>query len=280
MQQQVEILMATYNGGRYIDQQLQSLFEQSYSNWILTVRDDGSTDETVPILEKYMAAHPDKIKLLPTAGKNLRSTLNFGKLLEASTLDYVMLCDQDDYWFSDKIEITLQEMLKREAVFGKDHPLIVYTDLSVADESLHVIHQSYWKLRKQSPAITQRLYKTIAHSTITGCTMMINRSGIKVSLPILFDNFQHDHWVAMHVAHFGHIFAIDRPTLLYRQHSDQSVGAQTLSPKYIALRLSYFPLLFRDWMMLKRTKRIPVPLMRVFLFKLYYNLQRMIKEDK
>lgn len=274
MQQQVEILMATYNGAKYIEQQLQSLFEQTYSHWILTIRDDGSTDDTISIIEKYVLKYPGKIKLLPPGQKNLRSTLNFGKLLEASTCDYVMLCDQDDFWFPEKIEITLSEMMKREKQLGNDHPLIVYTDLSVADEDLHLIHESYWKLRKQSPVVTQKLHKTIAHSTITGCTMMINRAGIKASIPILFDNFQHDHWMAMHVAHFGHIFAIDRPTLLYRQHASQSVGAQTFSVKYVINRLSYFPLLIRDWIMLKRTKRIPVPIIKVLLFKVYYNFTR------
>ncbi len=277
MQPQVEILMATYNGGKYIEQQLNSLFNQTYANWILTVRDDGSTDNTLAIIKKYVEEYPKKIKLLPAGEKNLRSTLNFGKLLEASTLDHVMLCDQDDYWFPNKIEITLNEMLKREKQFGKDCPLIIYTDLSVADESLNLLHKSFWKLRKQSPAITEKLYKTIAHSTITGCTTMINRAGINISMPILMDSFQHDHWMAMHVVHYGHIFAIDKPTLLYRQHSLQSVGAQTFSIKYLSSRLSYFPLLMRDWVLLKRTKRIPVPLARVFLFKLYYNVVRMFR---
>lgn len=275
MQQQVEILMATYNGEKYIEQQLESLFNQTYTHWILTIRDDGSTDNTVLLVEKYIQKYPGKIKLLPAGKKNLRSTLNFGKLLEASTLDHVMLCDQDDYWFPNKIELTLHEMLKREKQYGKECPLIIYTDLSVADESLNLLHNSYWKLRKQSPEITEKLYKTIAHSTITGCTMMINRAGIKLSTPILMDNFQHDHWMAMHVVHFGHIVAVNQPTLLYRQHSLQSVGAQTFSFSYLLSRLSYFPRLIRDWILLKKTKRIPVPLVKVFLFKVYYNVVRM-----
>ena len=272
----VEILLATYNGARFLGQQIASIQNQTYTNWSIISSDDGSTDETTSIIKSYQAAMPGKIKILE-GGKQLGSTMNFSYLLEKSTADYVMLCDQDDVWVADKIALQMQEMLKLEAAHGKDFPLLVCSDLAIVDEQLQVLYPSFFKHRKQSTDILNDSYKLIAHSTITGCTMLLNRAAIRVAVPIRINNFQQDHWIGMHVAYYGKISCIEQPLVLYRQHSSNVVGARKISLQYLLSRLGYFPNLIKDWLRLKQKASIPVPVAKVFLFKIWYNASRLLK---
>lgn len=270
--------MATYNGAAYLEEQLQSLFSQTYTNWVLLASDDGSTDETIQILQQYQKSYPDKIKLLQPAEKKLGSTFNFSRLLQSSTADYIMLCDQDDFWVTGKIELQMQQMLKMETQHGKDFPLLVCSDLAIVDEQLQTLQPSFFRYRKQATSILNDSYKLIAHSTITGCTMLLNRAAVKIAVPIKIKNFQQDHWISMHVAHYGKISCIDQPLVLYRQHSNNVVGASKINFNYLLSRLGYFPNLIKDWFLLKRTAAIPVPVAKVFFFKIWYNTYRLFKQ--
>mgnify|MGYP003832652177 CR=1 FL=1 len=267
--------MATYNGAKYLEEQLQSLFSQTYTNWVLLASDDGSTDETIQILQQYQKSYPGKIKLLQPAEKKLGSTFNFSRLLQSTTADYIMLCDQDDVWMVDKIELQMQEMLKMETEHGKDFPLLVCSDLAIVDEQLQTLQPSFFRYRKQTTNILNDSYKLIAHSTITGCTMLLNKAAIKIAVPIKIKNFQHDHWISMHVAHYGKISCIDQPLVLYRQHNSNVVGASRINFNYLLSRLGYFPNLIKDWLLLKKKATIPVPVAKVFFFKIWYNMQRL-----
>ena len=101
----VDILMATYNGGKYLRNQLLSLQQQTHKDWILWVRDDGSTDDTMVILLEF-AESDDRIKIVgKTRGERLGPGGNFLGLTKYSTADYVIFCDQDDIWFEKKLEI-------------------------------------------------------------------------------------------------------------------------------------------------------------------------------
>src|SRR5205085_8699781 len=107
MNELITILLATYNGEKYIDEQLQSLLNQTYTNWHLIIRDDNSTDGTPAILASYQQQYPEKITIMPNKGANLGSVLNFNALLTfAHNAHYIMFCDQDDQWLPDKIEVT------------------------------------------------------------------------------------------------------------------------------------------------------------------------------
>jgi glycosyltransferase involved in cell wall biosynthesis len=275
MQCKVEILLATYNGEKYLEQQIESLFNQTYTNWCALIRDDGSTDGTLQIIHQYVQRFPDKFRLLISETKNIGATFNFSKLLEASTEEYVMLCDQDDVWLNNKIELSLAELKKMEQQYSKEKPLLVFTDLMVVNDELKPLHPSFWKTRKTNPAITKTWYKAIAHSAVTGCTILMNRAAVETSLPVTINNFQHDHWIGIHVAYFGFIHYLNIPTVYYRQHSGNSVGAQKLSAKYFLSRVNYFPLLIRDWILLKKKSAVKVPLEKVFLYKVYYNILRL-----
>ena len=99
----VDILMATYNGGKYIAEQIDSILNQNYNDWKLYIRDDGSKDNTVNIVKEYIEKYPDKIILIEDGRRNLGPKLNFGELLKISKSEYCMFCDHDDVWMEDKV---------------------------------------------------------------------------------------------------------------------------------------------------------------------------------
>lgn len=220
----IYILLSTYNGSKYLKEQLDSLFSQNYQNFKLIVRDDGSTDATKEILNSY------DIELL-SSSENLGVKKSFETLLkyayENSDAQYFMFCDQDDIWENDKIEKTLLKMKEIENKFI-DEAVLVHTDLQVVDESLKTINTSFWKHEQINPEYNSLNY-LLMQNTVTGCTMMINRKLAELSLPISNNCMMHDWWIALVASNFGKIAYINEPTIKYRQHSSNSVGAKGFS---------------------------------------------------
>lgn len=216
----VEILMATYEGEEYIDEQLQSLLNQTYENWTLLIRDDGSTDKTLEIIQKYEKKKSDRIKLLKDNKGSLGAKDNFLELLKNSKEDYIMFCDQDDIWLPNKIEITLKKMLKVQ-----EGPTLIHTDLKVVDKNLNILSNSFWKLQNLDPARISYNYM-IVQNNITGCTAMLNRELVNLSKGEFPNGIMHDWIIGIIAALKGKIDYIEEPTILYRQHSRNSIGAK------------------------------------------------------
>ncbi|MHB9334492.1 glycosyltransferase, partial [Fusobacterium polymorphum] len=103
MNPKIEILMATYNGEKYVGEQIDSIIHQTYKNWKLLIRDDNSTDKTLEILKEY-EKKDKRIKIIEDKKGNLGFVKNFEELLNNSKEDWVMFSDQDDYWLENKIE--------------------------------------------------------------------------------------------------------------------------------------------------------------------------------
>lgn len=221
----IQILLATYNGEKYLEAQLDSLLCQTYTDWKLIAHDDGSTDQTGEILRAYQRRYPDIIEILEDGLTFGNARDNFTHLLTVSTADYVMFCDQDDIWLPEKIAKTFYKMQELEYLH-EDFPLVVHTDLLVVDESLDCIAPSmldYQGLNKSIDGLLQILVK----NSVTGCTMMANREAIRVSLPILPSAVMHDWWIAANVIkQQGVVGFVDEPLIKYRQHSANSVGAK------------------------------------------------------
>ncbi|MCC8081991.1 MAG: glycosyltransferase family 2 protein [Lachnospiraceae bacterium] len=221
---EIAILMAVFNGEKFLEEQLDSLLAQTHSAWTAYIHDDGSTDGTLSILENYAARYPDRfvrIDGVPTGS----SRDNFFYLFQCVDAPLYMCCDQDDVWLPDKIEQTLRRMQEIDA--APEKPCMVYTDLTVADESLHVIAESmdrYQKLNMADAGISHVLVQNVA----TGCTMMANRSLRDRMLQLREPDsvIMHDWWAALVAAQFGVMCYLDRPTILYRQHSGNDTGAQ------------------------------------------------------
>lgn len=232
----IEILLATYNGEKYIDQQINSIINQTYTNWKILFRDDGSTDNTVRIIEKFIEAYPDKMMLVIDKEKNLGASGNFSRLLESSQSDYTMFCDQDDVWLPDKIKLTLEKMRELESSTPKETPLLVHTDLEIVDQDLITISKSMFEfqnLDKHSNSIN----KMLVQNNITGCTVMINKNLRNISKPIPKDIIMHDWWIALVASVFGEIGFVNGQTIKYRQHGSNDTGAKGYSIKYILERI-------------------------------------------
>lgn len=227
----VDILLATYNGEEYLEKQINSIINQDYSHWTLMIRDDGSSDATIDIISRYMDSYPDKIVLI-TDHNRLGARGSFSKLLALSTSEYVMFCDQDDIWLSHKIRITLEKMLELEQD-DLDRPLLVHSDLIVVGKNEEIIASSFWSYQHLNP-YQNSLNDLLIQNIVTGCTIMINENLKKLAVDIPDDAIMHDWWLAL-IASLGHgVFHIDQPTMMYRQHGSNSIGAQRYG------MLSYF----------------------------------------
>lgn len=217
--------MATFNGEKYIRQQLDSLFDQTMTDFIIHIQDDASTDNTWEILLEYKQKHPEKIRLNRRLINTGSAKYNFLGLMSAIQDKYVMLCDQDDVWFPTKIEKTLAKMNDLERLWGKDSPLLVFTDLQVVDETLTVINKSFREAMDSDFTRTD-FAQVLIQNLITGCTVMYNRS-----LACLLDIspkycVMHDWWLMLVASAFGKIGHIDEQTISYRQHGKNEIGAK------------------------------------------------------
>lgn len=220
---EVEILLATYNGTQYLREQLESIVNQDYEGWVVRACDDASTDDTYNILQEYQEKYPDKFILMRNETGFGSAKKNFMYLIKNSTFDYVMCCDQDDVWLPNKISLTLQAMKEKEQ---GDIPVLIHTDLQVVDADLNVLSESFFEhsnFRKEF-----ELNEILIQNFVTGCTMMMNRPMVKLMSRV--DNcdriLMHD-WVASILAtSVGVVSFVDVPTMLYRQHAINSVGAK------------------------------------------------------
>lgn len=217
----IDILMATYNGEKYIEEQINSILNQSYKDINLIISDDGSKDKTREILTKL--ASKDKRIQVYFQEKNMGVISNFEFLLGKVTTEYFMFADQDDYWKNFKVEKTLKKMIETDSD-------LVYTDLEVVDENLNTTHSSYWELKGLKNKIKkynnfQALY---LNNFITGCTMMVKSSYINKFLPLPKESkyMLHDYWIALIVAQTGKINYVEETTIKYRQHGNNSVGSK------------------------------------------------------
>lgn len=229
----VDILIAIYNGAPFVAEQLDSILAQTYPHIRLLIRDDGSSDDSVQIVESYVKRHPSKVFLLP-GGKRLGVRGNFSQLMGDSTASYIMFADQDDVWTPEKVEKTFYKMKRLESQFSTATPLLVHTDLTVVDQQLRQLSPSFWKYANIRPLNTDSLNRLLVQPAVTGCTVMINRALLKHAWPIPADCVMHDAWLTLVAAVFGKVEALPLSTVLYRQHQANALGAYNfLSWKYL-----------------------------------------------
>lgn len=215
----VAILMSTYNGERFLDDQIMSIIHQTYRNWELYIRDDGSTDKTQKIIKKYSAKHENIHFFNEGHVQNVGVVRSFMSLLRATRADFYMFSDQDDYWKPNKVETTLNAMLN---VDNQDQPICVHTDLQIVDASLHGDELM------NGNDIWHEFTKLMFGNCVTGCTVMLNQS-LKEMIHFNRVNidkiYMHDWWVALIATYFGKLIYVNEPTILYRQHGDNVVGS-------------------------------------------------------
>lgn len=228
----VDILMATYNGELFLREQIESIQAQTFSDWRLLVSDDCSSDGTVEII-KELAETDSRIVLISEGERHGSAKSNFMFLLKKSEAPYVMFCDQDDVWLSNKIKLSISCIRELELSYGSASPVMAFTDMKVVDSKLNVIDDSFESLSKLNPNRTS-FPELLAQSIGAGCTMIFNDCAAQLALRVsnIEQIIMHDWWLSIICSAFGKIAYIDYPTSLYRQHENNEVGARKFSPTF------------------------------------------------
>mgnify|MGYP005789543507 CR=1 FL=1 len=220
LEKKVAILMSTYNGQRYLNEQIISIVNQTYGNWHLYIRDDGSKDNTQLMIREWERKLPDKITFFNKENvKNIGVVKSFMDIFSNVNAEFYMFSDQDDVWKKDKIEKSVNAMLSQEYT---KRPICIHTDLQVVNS----------KLEGNEVMNGDKIWHDFQHllfsNCITGCTMLINQV---VKDMIDFENinytrvYMHDWWIGLICAEFGQIVYLKEPLILYRQHGDNVVGS-------------------------------------------------------
>ena len=200
----VAILLSTYNGEKYVIDQIHSIMTQTYKNIILIIRDDGSTDKTVRLVKEYMQGH-DNIKLIE--GRNLGFIKSFFELLKAEQADYYAYCDQDDVWLPEKISTAVNSL----NILDNDYPNMEFSNSDYYDAEMKLIAPGE-KGKKYS--FLNSLYECCSQ----GMTMVINQKTKDYILDYVPEKvFFHDWWTYMICAGMGQIVYDDVTTVKYRR---------------------------------------------------------------
>ena len=236
----ITIIMAVYNGQEYIREQLESLKDQTYTEWRLVIRDDRSSDKTAEIVKKFSDEVEQEVIFKVNEKPSGSAKNNFALLInDAKESDYVMFCDQDDIWKRDKIEITFNKMKQAEERYGRDFPLLVHGDVEVIDENGNINADSMFEMSHINA--DSKLPQILIQNHVTGCTMMCNKKLIAGISEYASSEYiiMHDYLAALYASVFGKIEVIKKPLLSYRQHSGNSVGAKNNNnPVYLLKRLA------------------------------------------
>lgn len=276
----IDILLSTYNGEAFLEELLQSLENQTCLDWQLMVRDDGSSDKTLAILNSYRDKDRDRVLIINNKKKHLGPKNSFEVLLYESNADYIMFCDQDDVWMPDKIRISLDKVLEIEQQHP-GHPVLVFSDLTVTDQNLKVLHPSLWKYTKVNPENIKNIYRLLINNPVVGCTVMINKTVKPLVLPIPERAVMHDWWIALNVAEKGKVGYLTQPTLLYRLHGNNSLGVSSAHRKYYFGRMFHFPTtLSQNINAIKMLKSLDFPLstMKFLGYKFVIGLSKIFKK--
>ncbi len=235
MAPRISIALCTYNGESFLRQQLDSIAKQTLLPDEIIISDDGSTDATACIVERFKQEVHFRVEWLSNHS-NLGTTKNFERAIQACTGDYIFLCDQDDYWLPEKIQVL--------STYLDNHPdqQAVFTDAQLVNDNLISLDKHLFEelrfLPKQKKMWQQgnAIDVLIQGNRVTGCTLAVRREFIARILPFPVDqssmNFIHDTWIAWTAALENKIQFLDQQTVLYRQHDKQQIGAESKnSPK-------------------------------------------------
>ena len=230
-EKKIEILLATYNGEKYLNEQIDSIINQTYTNWKLLIRDDGSEDRTLEILKEY-EKRDERINILRDNKGNLGFVKNFEELLKNSSEEFIMFSDQDDYWLENKIEkyIGVLENLDVEKL---KKPLLIHSNSFVCDEKLNILKK---KFVDSKVALQYGGNGYFFAYFVQGSTTLINRKLIDLGLPFLKSVTLHDRYFHLLVEFFGNRIFIDESLIKYRQHSNNEIGARSSVIKKILFK--------------------------------------------
>ena len=246
-----DVILAVWNGQNYLPAMLDSLLSQTTRDFNVLVRDDGSTDGSLEILESYKPKFDGRLRVI--AGEPTGSaTANFAILMRETKADYVLFADQDDVWKPEKVELTLRSLKdaeakygkstpiyfatdievanKAEAKYGKSTPIYFATDIAVVNKDLELISPSYWKWKRLKPSMMGKLSQSLICVPIQGMASGINRALLDLANPVAEKAISHDWWTQLIAAAMGKVICDPTVTALYRVH-----GGNASIPKEVGL---------------------------------------------
>ena len=226
------VLMSTYNGEKYVRQQLDSLLDQTMRPSKILIRDDGSRDDTLAILEEYASEYPF---ITYYNGKNLGPAASFWDLIrECEDADYYSFCDQDDVWFSDKLETAVKALEKEDSSI----PLLYCSRYTLTDGDLNPINSDVSDLY----GFTDFAHSLLYH-TAPGCTFVFNDAARKKALQYDIEKEYcviHDAIIHKVVALFGKVILDKSSHMYYRQHGNNEIGMNADPVKVFLGRVKRF----------------------------------------
>ncbi len=225
----IAVLLSTYNGQKYLKQQLDSIFAQTYQDFTLFVRDDGSVDETLEILNQYNLKH-DNLTLIEDEIKHRGASASFMWLMNKVDSEYFMFCDQDDVWLPNKIEIqydVIQGVVKMDK-----SPIVVFHDLTLTNVEGEIIADSFWKMHSMN-VWTEKFESLFIKNVLTGCSCLINNNMKEQLAKYNVENMvMYDHIISLIAYSFGKVVPLDRQLILYRDHTNSVTPKLNVSFKY------------------------------------------------
>lgn len=228
MKQQIKITLclASYNGERYLRNQLLSLQQQTYSDWQLFIRDDGSNDDTCSIIEEF-CAQDGRMRLIKDTLGQLGAARSFWQLLLHVNTPYALFCDQDDIWFERKIELLLEHAHNR---LEPNRPSIIYCDAhAYGDEAGIIVSKSVSHLHARH--LREFLF---FNSGYQGCSILMNQALIEEAQKYDTPFYMHDDIVSLLAHTFGEVYFLNKPLMLYRQHDRNVTGSAARSKLQMA----------------------------------------------
>lgn len=214
--------MATYNGEKYIEQQLDSILNQLSDNDEVIISDDSSVDNTVKIIKQF---GDKRIKLFEN-NKSRSPVYNFENALRNVTGDIIFLSDQDDIWVKNKVH-------KMTMLLDKYN--VVVSDCVIVNENNEIIHDSFFKLRNSRAGLLKNIYK----NSYLGCCMAFDSKILKAALPFPNKLHMHDMWIGAVAELFGKTFFCEEKLLKYRRHRSTASRTTEKSSYSLSYKLSY-----------------------------------------
>jgi len=211
----ISVALATYNGSHYIKEQLDSILYQTYPVDEIVIRDDCSEDNTAEILAEYKILHSDKFKIIPTQNQRLGVARNFEAVLGKCSGDIIFLCDQDDIWESNKIEVMTQQHLLRKAD-------IVTSAFTLINSNGRRIGKKVFPSNFNVDDLHRELIK---YNLFPGCTISFSKRVLLSVLPISPRAYIHDWWILLASINKGfNVFFVNTPLTKYRIHDNNTIG--------------------------------------------------------
>ena len=274
----VSIVLPTYNGEKYIKKQLDSIINQTYTDWHLYIRDDGSKDKTREIVKTYADRFPQKITVIKDHKGNLNVSANVFEILRFVKGKYIMLSDQDDVWFKRKVELQFKAIRQLERRYpGK--AVLLCADAVVTDKNLNVLYSSLFRCAFYDIRCSN-FSNLLQRNIVQGASSIFNyRLLIEMQKAMEMGNtniIMHDYWLALVASAQGKVQMMKKPLMYYRQHDENLVGA-------LNYRKSFHFDMIKEWLYLVRNKRIIKEFKRVYgqsLEKENLEIIRVLLHDK